>query len=40
MKLTEQNDQLEFANRELTTKAKSLNDFLVRKESECDDLVR
>ena len=40
MNLTEKIDQLEFTNRELTTKVKSLSDFLVRKESECDDLVR
>ena len=33
-------DRLEFDNRELTSKVKSLNEFLAKKESECDDLVR
>ena len=32
-------DQMEFANRELTGKVKSLNDFLARKEAECDGLL-
>ena len=38
--LVEKIDHLEFTNRELTTKVKSLSDFLVKKESECDGLVR
>ena len=40
LELSEKIDTLEFANRELTSKVKSLNDFLLRKESECDELVR
>ena len=38
--MSEKIDTLEFANRELTSKVKSLNDFLLKKESECDELVR
>lgn len=40
MDLVEKVDRLEFTNRELATKVKSLSDFLVKKEAECDDLVR
>ena len=40
LELSEKIDTLEFANRELTSKVKSLNDFLLKKESECDELVR
>lgn len=39
LKLIEKIDQLEYANKELSGKIKSLNDFLARKESECDDLM-
>ena len=38
--LVEKVDRLEFTGRELATKVKSLSDFLVKKEAECDDLVR
>ena len=38
--MSEKIDTLEFANRELTNKVKSLNDFLLKKEVECDELVR
>ena len=40
LQLVEKIDRLEFDNRELTSKVKSLNEFLAKKESECDDLVR
>lgn len=40
LQLVEKMDRLEFDNRELTSKVKSLNEFLAKKESECDDLVR
>jgi len=32
-------DRLEYSNRELTSKVKSLNDFLAQKEVECDNLL-
>lgn len=38
--LGEKIDRLEYANKELTSKVKSLNEFLARKESECDDLIQ
>lgn len=37
--LLEKIDRLEYSNRELTSKVKSLNDFLAQKEVECDNLL-
>lgn len=38
--LGEKIDRLEYANKELASKVKSLNEFLARKEGECDDLLQ
>lgn len=39
LNLLEKIDRLEYSNRELTSKVKSLNDFLAQKEVECDNLM-